>query len=214
MKKFFVIIVLFALPLVAYLFFASGVNNFAKLPVLNSQLSSLEEFNSYGDSIMSFEDNITILGFPGKDPLEYETNAYHLAEKIYKPYYEFKDLYFVFVVPEGNEEEIAELEKDLSGVINLEKWKFVTGKEERVQELFNSLETNLELNDKLATPNVFIIDKEARLRGREGDEDEEALFGYDTGSIAVLNNEMKDDVKVILAEYRLALKKYNKNRKK
>jgi hypothetical protein len=29
-------------------------------------------------------------------------------------------------------------------------------------------------------------------------------------SVAELSDEMKDDVKIILAEYRLALKKYNK----
>lgn len=35
-------------------------------------------------------------------------------------------------------------------------------------------------------------------------------MGYDATSVADLNNKMIDDVKVILAEYRLALKKYDK----
>lgn len=213
MKKFFVITVLFALPLVAYLFFASGVNNFAKLPVLDSDVYSLKDFNSLDGSEVSFKGNITILGFPGQNPEEYITNAYHLSEKIYNPYYEFKDFYFISVVPEGNEEKIASLKNELSTIIDLKKWKFVTASKEEIQKLFLSLDSNIELDKDLSTPNVFIIDKDAKLRGRQNDEDAGKLFGYDTGSIAVLNNKMTDDVKVILAEYRLELKKYNANRK-
>jgi hypothetical protein len=39
------------------------------------------------------------------------------------------------------------------------------------------------------------------------------LYGYDIRSVAVLNNKMEDDVKVLLAEYRLALKKNYADRK-
>ena len=38
-------------------------------------------------------------------------------------------------------------------------------------------------------------------------------IGYDARSVADIHNNMVDDVKVILAEYRLALKKYNADRK-
>lgn len=214
MKKFFVITVLFALPLVAYLFFASGVNNFARLPVLDSEIASLEGFETLDGKEPTFNGNITILGFPGEDLMDYETNAYHLVEKIYDPYYKFKDFYFISVVPEGNEEGIAALKKELSAITDLEKWKFVTGSEEQIRKLFNSLDSDLELDSNLRSPNVFIIDKDSKLRGRQDDEGAGKLYGYDTGSIAVMNNKMNDDVKVILAEYRLELKKYNKNRKK
>ena len=37
----------------------------------------------------------------------------------------------------------------------------------------------------------------------------ETKFGYDSRSVADINNNMLDDVKVILAEYRMALKKNN-----
>ena len=47
--------------------------------------------------------------------------------------------------------------------------------------------------------------------------DEEAaeeglLFGYNAESVSTVHQEMVDDVKVVMAEYRLALKK-NKNRR-
>lgn len=211
MKKFFVITVLFALPLLAYLFFASGVNNFARLPVLNQDIMPLDRFATLEGERFTFDDHITILGFPGRQPMEYLTNAYHLAEKIYDPYAEFHDLYFVSVVPQESAEEVEELKKELAGIIDLKKWKFVIGSQEDVEKLFVSLNSNLQLSEELSTPNVFIIDKDAKLRGRNDDEDVGELYGYDTRSIAVLNNKMNDDVKVILAEYRLELKKYNEN---
>ena len=212
MKKYFVIIVLFALPLVAYLFFASGVNNFARLPVLTQEIYQLESFRSLeeDEEDISFHGKITILGFPGADPEDYQSNAYHLAEKIYDPYAGFDDFQLISVVPEGSEVGVEILKEKISPVIDLEKWKFVTGSPEEIRTLFESLNTNLELSGDLSTPNVFIIDKDGKLRGRDQDDDGKELFGYDTGSIYVLNNKMDDDVKIILAEYRLELKKYNK----
>ena len=50
------------------------------------------------------------------------------------------------------------------------------------------------------------------LRGRDDDEDEGIKYGFDTTSVADLNNKMEDDVKIILAEYRMALKKNNADR--
>jgi len=182
--------------------------------VLDSQINSLEGFRSVDGSDVSFKGNITILGFTGNNPEDYLTNAYHLTEKIYSPYYKFRDFYFISVVPERNEKGIAALKKELYTITDLKKWKFVTASKEEIQTLFNSLDSNLKLDENLGSPNVFIIDKNAKLRGRQDDEDEGRLYGYDTGSIAVLNNKMNDDVKVILAEYRLELKKYNKNGKK
>ena len=93
------------------------------------------------------------------------------------------------------------------------QWKFVFGTPEAIGDLFSSLETDLALDETLATPYVFIIDKERKLRGRAADEDEGTKYGFNTSSVADLNNKMKDDVKIILAEYRLALKKNQASRK-
>ena len=61
---------------------------------------------------------------------------------------------------------------------------------------------------------MFIIDKDENLRWRKDDEDEGTKYGFNTTSVAELNNKMEDDVKIILAEYRLALKKNNADRSK
>ena len=63
----------------------------------------------------------------------------------------------------------------------------------------------------MASPYVFIIDKDRSLRGRD-DDDLGLLYGFDSSDYSEVNNKMSDDVRVILAEYRLALKKYNSKR--
>jgi hypothetical protein len=63
---------------------------------------------------------------------------------------------------------------------------------------------------------VIIVDKERNHRGRKGKNKKgvaEYKESYNTISAADLHNEMTDDVKIILREYRLALKK-NKNERK
>ena len=74
------------------------------------------------------------------------------------------------------------------------------------------MQTNYSLDANLSTPYVFIIDKDRNLRGRDDDEDEGILYGFDARNYSEINNKMGDDIKVILAEYRLALKKYNSKR--
>ncbi|MCX2719043.1 hypothetical protein [Lentiprolixibacter aurantiacus] len=208
MKKTFVLVVLFILPLVAYMFFASGVNNFGRLPTLTEDVQDLQAFSPQE----TLEGKITILGFLGYDLEMKKGNAFNLNQKIYKPFYEFRDFQMVMVLPKGSEEKVAELKKELSGLADIRNWKFVHGEDQDIKALFSSLKTNMELDEKLGSPYVFIIDKDRNLRGRSNDEDEGMKYGFDATSVADINNKMEDDVKVILAEYRLALKKNNAKR--
>lgn len=210
MKKTVVLVVLFVLPIVAYLFFASGVNNFGKLPVLTEEVAELPP----SDASIVLKDKITILGFLGEDIPNKKGNAFNLNEKIYKRFYEFDDLQFVMLVPEGTETAVAELKKELGYLGDIGKWNFVYEDEKDINSFFSSLQTDLTLNTNLATPYVFIIDKNRNLRGRANDEDVGTKYGFNTASVADLNNKMVDDVKIILAEYRMALKKNNADRKK
>lgn len=207
MKKTFVLIVLFILPIVAYLFFASGVNNFGKLPELTQNIAELDFTEN-----VKFKDKITILGFLGANVDARKGNAFNLNQKIYKRFYEFKDFQFVMVVPIGTENKVAQLKQELSTLADVEKWNFVFAEPSRIQSLFVSLKTDLRLDDQLGSPYVFIVDKELNLRGRAKDEDEGTKYGFNSNSVADLNNKMEDDVKIILAEYRLALKKNNADR--
>ncbi|MBT8301723.1 MAG: hypothetical protein KJO63_10345 [Maribacter sp.] len=209
MKNKFVLGVLFILPIVVYLFFASGVNNFGKLPTLTENIQDISSI----DERVGLKDKITILGFLGHELENQKGIAFNLNQKIYKRFYEFNDFQFVMLVPNGSEEKVAELKTELGNLADNVKWNFAYGNEEQIKYFFDGLKTDLSLDNNLATPYVFIIDKDRNLRGRTNDEDEGTMFGFKATSVAELNNKMEDDVKIILAEYRLALKKNNANRK-
>ncbi|MHA7056004.1 hypothetical protein ACWGOQ_0002205 [Aquimarina sp. M1] len=215
MKKFLVLGILFILPLVVYLFFASAVDNFSKLPVLQESVGNLNNFESLTGERITLKDKITVLGFFGENAYNKEGNAFNLNQKIYKKNYEFRDFQFVMILPYGSQKATKELLAKLDDIVDVSGWKFLFGTPESIQQFFKSLKTPYSLDQRKATSYVFIIDKEGSLRGREEnrEKNEQKVYGYDTSSVADLNNVMVDDVKVILAEYRLALKKYKADRK-
>ncbi|MBT8281865.1 MAG: hypothetical protein KJO16_09820 [Muriicola sp.] len=208
MKKTFVLVVLFILPLVAYLFFASGVNNFGKLPILTEKVQDLTDINPD----VSLQDKITILGFLGKDADLRKGNAFNLNQKIYKRFYEFHDFQMVMIMPYGTEEVVEDIRQELSQLTDASNWIFVYADDSEIETIFSSLKTDISLDSEMGTPYVFIVDKDRNLRGRKEDEDVGTKYGFNTNSVAELNNKMEDDVKIILAEYRLALKKNNAER--
>lgn len=212
-KKFTVLGVLFLLPITAYLFFASGVNNFVKLPVLTESVLEIDQFKTEEGNTKVLQDHITVLCFFGKDVEASHANAFNLAHEIYKKNYQFKDFQFVILMPDGTQEEAKFLKSRLAEIENPENWNFVYGSPEAIKGIFNSLQTNYTLHDDLSSPFVFIIDKDRNLRGRDDDDDEGVLYGFDARVYAEINNKMSDDIRVILAEYRLSLKKYNKENK-
>ena len=210
-QKFIVLGILFIFPIVIYLFFASGKNNFAKLPILSTSVSDLSSFTHLRDDKVTLKEKITILCYWGSDLDIKKGDAFNLNQKIYKRFYKFKDFQFVALITDDQEGEVAFLEDELSkgAGTDLVNWKFMKGSATDIQNHFKSLNTKLVLDAKYSTPYVFIIDKNSDLRGRDDDEDALTLFGYNAESVAEINNKMEDDVKVILAEYRLALKKYS-----
>tara|TARA_B100001248_G_scaffold258441_1_gene242577 strand:- start:171 stop:833 length:663 start_codon:yes stop_codon:yes gene_type:complete len=212
-KKYIVLFILFIFPIVIYLFFASGKNNFALLPVLTSVVDDVHQWETLTGKSAQFQDRITVLGFWGEDLSNKKGDALNLNQKIYKRFYQFKDFHFVMVVKQGYQAQVEELKEELKAGVgtDLIKWRFVFGNDDQIASLFDSLKTPLKLSNKYSLPYVFIIDKELNLRGRDDDEDGGTLYGFNAQSVAEINNKMVDDIKVILAEYRRAWKKYNKN---
>lgn len=215
-KKFLVLGILFVFPLVIYLFFASGINNFARLPILTEEVNDIQSWPTLSGEHHQFEGMISVVGFWGSDLALRKADAFNLNQKIYKRFYEFNDFQFVMVVEEGQQDNVKKILDELSAGtgLDLRKWKFVFASSAQIQQLFSSFSTDVSLNEKNSTSTVFIIDRAKKLRGRDDDEEVGTLYGYNTSSVAELNKKMTDDVKVILAEYRLALKKNNSNRTK
>ena len=79
MKKYIVLTILFVLPLVAYLFFASGVNNFAKLPVLKDNITSTSSYSE-----IKLEDKISIIFFLGNNIGDRQGDALNLNQTFKK----------------------------------------------------------------------------------------------------------------------------------
>lgn len=210
MKKNIVLFVLFILPIVAYLFFASGINSFAKLPTITKNIPEISSWKTLDDKPVALTGKITILGFIGEDVLKHKGNFFNLYEKIFDRNKDFRDFQMVMILPDGTQEQVKELQKDLLKLGTQAGWNFVFGTPEQITTFYDKLGLVGKLDGKLGTPNVFIIDKKRNLRGRKGHDKKgkpEYKEGYNTIFVSELYNEMTDDVKIILAEYRLALKK-------
>lgn len=207
-KKYLILSFLFFSPIFIYIFFASGINNFARLPILTTNVLDIQSINGNLQGI-SLKNNISILGFWGGDVNLRKSEALNLNQKIYRRFSQFQDFQFVFLTSKDQETNINNLKEELiRGVgTDLEKWNFIFTDEKEIQKIYNSLKTDIELSEENSTSYVFIIDRDLNLRGRDDDEDIGKLYGFNAESVAEINNKMVDDVKIILAEYRLALKK-------
>src|SRR5690606_3294164 len=193
--------------------FVNFYNDIRKKSIKSSNFN-VEKKDVFVMDQVQLQNKITILGFTGTDIKKVEGDMTNLAHKIYDKNKGFVDFQVVYVAPKGTEKALKEWSEELlrAANIDLSHWHFVMADTDEIATFYNQLQLVGKLNERYATPNVYIIDKELNLRGRKGKNkrgEEEYREGYNTISAADLHNEMADDVKVILAEYRLALKKNN-----
>lgn len=211
MKKNIVLFILFVLPIVAYLFFASGVNSFISLPTITKEIPEINTWKTIDNQPVALTNKITVLGFIGNDVAKHKGNVFNLYEIIYSKYKDFKDFQIVMVLPDGTQQQVQDLLKlDVNQLGTHKGWNFVFASPTEIAAFYNQLHLVGELDTTLATPNVFIIDKNRNLRGRKGEDQKgtpEYKEGYNTIFASDLYNKMMDDMKVIIYEYRAALKK-------
>ena len=186
------------------MFFATGVNNFGKLPVLSQDVVSVLNFKDLNGAPVTLDNKITILGFFGDTPLQTKAYTYNLAHKIYKKNHEYKEFQFLILLPQSARNGAKILTNKISEIAPTTAWKYAFGTPQAIQEAFTSLNSGYTLDSSLASSFVFIIDKAAHLRGRNDDQDmpDGLVYGYNSADIGDINNRMSDDVKVVLAEYR------------
>jgi len=212
MKKAIIIIFLFVLPIFAYVFFASGVNTFSKLPIITDKVDELPNWNSLSNENVKLQGKITILGFIGTNVLENKTNSFNLNQLIYNKNRAFEDFQIVMIVPEQSKSQVEQLihEFHWAKLASFSDWKFVFASREEIQNYYDKLGLINKLDENFGTDLVYILDKERNLRGRKGKNnknEEEYKEGYRTVSPAEIKNEMEDDFKIILYEYKAAYKK-------
>ncbi len=205
-KKHIVLFALFIVPLLFYIFLQIGTHNFGKLPIITKEVIDV----SYINKNYTFKNKITVVAFTGKDIENSEVEIFNLNEKIYKKFYGYKDFQIIVFSLKNQEEKIEKLKKKLSLYTNMVKWDFLFVSEEEITAIHESFKTNTSLDTNLHSSKAYIIDKEKALRRGKStinNQKDIKLFGYNMKSIAELKNDMIDDVKVVFAEYNLALKK-------
>ena len=214
MKNKIVLIVLLALPIVIYMIFATASHNSLFLPTISKNNLELPTWKSQNGKPVALKNKISIVGFLGNNIKANQGNIFNLNQKIYGKYVGFKDFQIVMIVQEGSENQVEELLEKLAGFTeDLSGYKFVYANPADIKKYHNSFKLQDSLDANLSNPNVIIIDKDLNHRGRKGkdkDGKEEYKESYNTTSAADLHNNMSDDVKIMLREYRLALKR-NKN---
>ncbi|MCF6351146.1 MAG: hypothetical protein L3J23_09000 [Flavobacteriaceae bacterium] len=210
MKKFWLLFALLIGPLLFYLLILLIDINATFLPVLNKEVIDVSSIEPKQN--ISFKNHINIVGFLGEDLLHKKTNALNLNQKIYKPYYEFKTFQFVIIVPQETREKVKQLKKELGFTTDIKNWKFVFTTKEKITMLYNSLETSVKIDSNSYSSEVFIIDKMGFQRGRNDDKDTIGgkLYSYNAESVSFIHKKMVDDIKIVLEEYRRALKKNKK----
>jgi len=218
MKNKLVLILLFVLPIAIYLLFSTATHNSLFLPTISKANAEIpSHWQGLNKEKISMKDKITVLGFVGTNVIENRGNFFNLNQKIYNKYKGFKDFQMVMVVPAGNETKAQQIIDELAPITGeMTGWKFVFAAPEEIQTFYDSYKLVGKLDTNLGTPDVIIVDKELNHRGRKGKNKkgkEEYKESYNTISATDLHNEMTDDVKIILREYRLALKKNNHARK-
>ncbi len=218
MKNKLVLILLFVLPIAIYLIFSTATHNSLFLPTISKANADIPaNWVGLNQEKISMKDKITVLGFVGNNVIENRGNFFNLNQKIYNKYKGFKDFQMVMVTTVGNEEKAKQIIEELAPITGeMTGWKFVFATPEEIQTFYDSYKLVGKLDANFGTSDVIIVDKELNHRGRKGKNKkgkEEYKESYNTISAADLHNEMTDDVKIILREYRLALKK-NKNARK
>lgn len=205
--KYFVLVVLFALPLVAYLFFLQGKHHFDTLPVMQAQIGDLESFKTIEGEAVQLKDSVSVITFLGNKPYDRLGYVSNINEKIYKEFHQFETFQMISIIPESGIKDISEIRYQMQETTDITDWHFITASDAEITEFYKSLDSGIQMNPDLSSEYAFIIDKDEALRGRPEDDEDKAVYGYDTKSIAALQKTMIDDMRVLLAEYRFAFKK-------
>jgi hypothetical protein len=217
-KKYTVLVSLFIIPIGVYLFFALASHNSLFLDTINKDIPNFpKNWTSENDTKITLDTKITILAFAGLDFEKNKGNFFNLNQKIYNKYKEFNDFQLIVIAPNQVKPNIDNFLFEMKRISNTTGWKIIYTNTNEILDYYNSLQLKKVLNEDFGSSNVIIIDKDRNIRGRKSKNkkgEEEYYESYNTTSAAELHNQMTDDVKILLREYRLALKKNDPNRRK
>jgi hypothetical protein len=216
MKSKILLLGLLAFPLMLYVYFSMVKHNSLFLPVITKAVSELPDGKTLDGKAVALKDKITIVGFLGDDVLGRRENIFNIDQKVNAKYQGFKDFQVVMLVPEGKQEEVKQVIQKLGTMASIQSWKFLFASPEDIRKFYVSLKVVEPLAEDAGSGNLFIIDKKMSLRGRKGKDKkgvQEYKDAYNCYSPSELSNEMTDDIKILLREYRLALRRNGPNKR-
>ena len=209
--RYFVLGILFFLPVTFLLFLYPATHNYTPLDIVNESVSDLEGFSSDSKENIALKDHITVLGFFGNNPSEKFITASNLKELVYDKFKGFKRFQVVVIMPKGTEKDVEAIKKEIGSYEDIRFWYFVFGETEAINSIFKSLKSDIVLNGDLASDNVFIIDKDLNQRGRLDDRTDNekvkeskiyGLYSYNCIEVAEIKNKMSEDMRILFTEYR------------
>lgn len=210
-KRNLILGILFFLPVAFLLMLYPAKHNYEPLNVVNEKVSDIENFISDRNEKIVMKDNITVLGFLGKSPMDKSIGASNLKELVYNKFKGFKNFQIVIVVPEGTETEVMNLKKEVNTYEDLEYWHYAFATEGEIKMLYSTLKSKELLVDDLSLNSVFIIDKDLNQRGRiDGRTEREvednkpvfSVYSYNMYEVSEIKNMMNDDIRILFTEYR------------
>lgn len=224
-KKYIILFAILFLPTLLYLLFVygKGEQNFAHLPFVTYTDSSGEEVKrqapEFGfinqDSVpftnKDLEGKIYVVDFffttcPSICPIM--TANMSKLHKRFEGFDDFELLSFTVDPKRDTPERLSEYADKL--MIDTEKWNFLTGEQDSLYSvaykyLSSAMEDSLAAGGFLHTEYFVLIDKEGNFRSR--DDEHGNIIGVYDGTSAQHIRDLIDDVKVLIAEYNLELKK-------
>ena len=210
-KKWIILGILFFLPVVFLLFLYPSTHNYNSLDIVKENIVDVDSFTYIDSNNRLLSENITVLAFPGKKPMENLTVSLNIKELVYDKFKGFKNFQLLMLFPNGADLQVDELKKELYKYDELKYWGFAFGTPEMINKTYKSLKSNNELDTLFSTEYVFIIDKDLNQRGRIDDrkkgEIEKSisvygLYSYNTTKVSEIKNKMNDDLRILFTEYR------------
>lgn len=207
-KRNLVLSILFFLPVAFIIIMLLSKDNYNPLDVVNKNVSELP----INKDSLKLNGHLTVLSFWGKHPKEHSVAALNLKELVYDRNKGFKTFQVVVMLPYSAKAEAEALLKEIKSYEDLRFWHLLYADDSQIKSVFNSLKSDVKLDNNLACDAVYIIDREKHQRGRLDDRTEKeiqngtpvyGLYDYDCIQVAELKNKMAaEDMRVLFKEYR------------
>ena len=210
-RKWFILGILFLLPVIFLLFLYPSTHNYNTLDIVNENIVEIDSLNFLDNNQTTLENNITILNFLGDNPIDNITSALNLKELVYDKFKGFKKFQIVSISSGDSSNFLYEVKKELLKSDELNYWYFATVDNVSLQKIYFSLRAESKLDSSNYTSQVFIIDKQKSQRGRIDDRNEDqviksldliGLYSYNSIKVSEIKSKMNDDIRILFTEYR------------